>query len=218
MPTILDILDVPHEADGMSAWPLVTGKLGSLRERIVIGWAGWADGNAVGRASVHTTRWNYVVSVGEEDSAPELYDTQADVGSRTIGWTAALKKLKWLPSIWSSIILSFACLPSGREGLTNLPDGRQVNIKLHANAATTPRIRKYIPVCVAHATGRQESTKTVAQLARELGLPVADRSGRDHRATMETTKRHACLWQTGTIVPAVHTVCALRCLPPKRPL
>ena len=35
-----------------------------------------------------------------------------------------------------------------------------MHIKLHANAATTPRIRKYI----------QQSTKTVAELARELGI------------------------------------------------
>ena len=78
MPTILDLLDVPFETDGTSVWPLVTGEAESIRDRIIIGWASWADGNAVGRASVRDDRWNFVISVGSEDPNPELYDLQAD--------------------------------------------------------------------------------------------------------------------------------------------
>ena len=78
MPTILDLLDVPYDTDGTSVWPLVTGEVESIRDSIITGWAGWAEGNAVGRASVRDDRWNFVISAGEEDPNPELYDLQAD--------------------------------------------------------------------------------------------------------------------------------------------
>ncbi len=78
MPTILDLLDVPYETDGQSAWPLVTGEAERLRDVIVCGWAEFANGNATARCSVRTDRWNFVHAVGREEKRPELYDLAAD--------------------------------------------------------------------------------------------------------------------------------------------
>ena len=78
MPTILDCLDVPFETDGQSVWPLVNGEVDSLRDTIVCGWAEFANGNAVARASVRTDKWNFVHAVGREERNPELYDIVAD--------------------------------------------------------------------------------------------------------------------------------------------
>jgi len=78
MPTILSLLDVPFEGEGANVWPVVVGKQEKIRDHAVIGWAGWSSGTAHGRASVRDGNWNYVVSVGEPDTNPELYDLTAD--------------------------------------------------------------------------------------------------------------------------------------------
>ncbi len=78
MPTILDLLDVPFETDGASVWPLATGKVDSIRDTIVCGWAEFANGNAVARCSVRTDKWNFVHAVGREEKTPELYDIVND--------------------------------------------------------------------------------------------------------------------------------------------
>ena len=78
MPTMLDLLDIPFETDGVSMWPLVTGELESIRDAIVCGWAEFANGNATARASVRTNQWNFVHAVGRQEEAPELYDLEAD--------------------------------------------------------------------------------------------------------------------------------------------
>jgi len=78
MPTVLSLLDVPFEGDGENVWPVVTGQQQSVRDHCVIGWAGWSSGTAKGRASVRDDDWNYVVSVGEPDPNPELYNLAAD--------------------------------------------------------------------------------------------------------------------------------------------
>ncbi|NOZ21912.1 MAG: sulfatase-like hydrolase/transferase [Planctomycetes bacterium] len=73
MPTILNLLDVPCDVDGQNVWPLVTGEIDGIRDHVVIGWAGWANGPAVGHASVRDDEWNYAVAVGQEDKSPKLY-------------------------------------------------------------------------------------------------------------------------------------------------
>jgi len=79
MPTVLRLLEIPYaNVDGQDFWTLVTGERSSLRDHIVIGWAGFVTGNAGGRASVRDDEWNYVVSVHEEDSCPELYHLPSD--------------------------------------------------------------------------------------------------------------------------------------------
>ena len=52
--------------------------MASVRDHTVTGWAGWSEGRASGRASVRDDEWNYVVSVGQEDSNPELYHLPSD--------------------------------------------------------------------------------------------------------------------------------------------
>jgi arylsulfatase A-like enzyme len=79
MPTLLRLLDVPYaNVDGLDAWTLVTGERETLRDHIVIGWAGFVVGNAGGRASVRDDEWNYVVTVHEADPEPELYHLPGD--------------------------------------------------------------------------------------------------------------------------------------------
>jgi arylsulfatase A-like enzyme len=84
LPTLLGLLDVPYaNVDGQDAWPLVTGARKQLRDHIVTGWAGFVSGNAGGRASVRDDEWNYVVTVHQEDEAPELYSLDDDPEERT---------------------------------------------------------------------------------------------------------------------------------------
>ena len=79
MPTVLRLLDVPYaNVDGQDAWSLVTGEREQLRDHVVIGWAGFTNGNAGGRASVRDDEWNYVVTVHENDPHPELYHLPDD--------------------------------------------------------------------------------------------------------------------------------------------
>jgi arylsulfatase A-like enzyme len=79
LPTLLRLLQVPYaNVDGQDAWSLVRGERQALRDHVVIGWAGFVTGNAGGRASVRDDEWNYVVSVHEEDPAPELYHLPTD--------------------------------------------------------------------------------------------------------------------------------------------
>ena len=81
LPTVLRLLDVPYaNVDGQDAWSLVAGERERLRDHVVIGWAGFVSGPAGGRASVRDDEWNYVVSVHEEDPAPELYHLASDPG------------------------------------------------------------------------------------------------------------------------------------------
>ena len=76
--TLLGILDVPAEMDGLDFWPLATGERSGIRDHVVIAWSDWSEGRARGRVSVRDERWNYVVGTGYEDESPELYDLQAD--------------------------------------------------------------------------------------------------------------------------------------------
>lgn len=78
--TVLGFLDIPYSCAGQNAWDLVTGKRKTLRDHVVIGWAGWNSGNAVGRASVRDKEWNFVATVGQEDNAfeQELYHLTED--------------------------------------------------------------------------------------------------------------------------------------------
>ena len=79
MPTLLRLLDVPYaNVDGQDAWTLALGQKRALRDHIVTGWAGFANGSAGGRACVRDDDWSYVTDVHQEDAAPELYDLQAD--------------------------------------------------------------------------------------------------------------------------------------------
>jgi arylsulfatase A-like enzyme len=83
MPTLLNLLEIPYaNVDGYDAWSLVTGERDTLRDHVVSGWAGFTVGNAGGRASVRDDTWNYVVSVGEEDPEPELYNVRLDPDER----------------------------------------------------------------------------------------------------------------------------------------
>ena len=74
LPTVLDLVDLPGSEllDGISAWPLVTGKAEAQRSRIVLGWGEWA--------SVRDHRWNCLLNPTTADGAPRLYDLLADPG------------------------------------------------------------------------------------------------------------------------------------------
>ncbi len=76
-PTVLGLLDIPCQSAGGNAWELVTNKGASIRDHVVIGWAGWSEGNAVGRVSVRDDEWNYVTTVGA-DGPSELYHLPED--------------------------------------------------------------------------------------------------------------------------------------------
>jgi len=79
MPTILSLLGIPYaDLDGENVWPLVTGEKEQIRDHIVIAWAGWSNGPAVGRVSVRDEEWNYVCNVGQNDPNPELYHLPDD--------------------------------------------------------------------------------------------------------------------------------------------
>ncbi len=73
MPTLLTILDVPHQCEGIDAWPLATGEAEVLRPWVVNGWAGHSSGPASGWASMMDDRWMYCCPVGRGDTAPELF-------------------------------------------------------------------------------------------------------------------------------------------------
>jgi arylsulfatase A-like enzyme len=84
MPTLLRLLEVPYaNVDGQDAWALVTGERKQLRDHIVTGWAGFAVGNADGRASVRDETWNYTVAIREEDPEPELHNVRLDPDERS---------------------------------------------------------------------------------------------------------------------------------------
>jgi len=79
MPTILSLLEVPYtDVDGENAWTLVTREKEPIRDHIVIAWAGWSLGPAIGRVSVRDNEWNYICNVGKEDPNPELYYVPSD--------------------------------------------------------------------------------------------------------------------------------------------
>ena len=80
MPTLLHQLGIPCDwTDGEDFWQLVTGEQSSIRDRIIIGWAGFATGNARGRVSVRDERWNFCTAVGYDDpDGDELFDLADD--------------------------------------------------------------------------------------------------------------------------------------------
>jgi len=79
VPTMLHLQGIDYTfCDGENVWPLATGERESVRDHVVIGWAGFSDGQAAGRASVRDDYWNYVVSVNEEDPNAELYHLPSD--------------------------------------------------------------------------------------------------------------------------------------------
>ena len=79
LPTILSLLGIPYAmAEGKNMWPLVTGELDQVRDHVVIGWSGFADGPASGRASVRDEEWNYVTSIDRIDPRAELYHLPED--------------------------------------------------------------------------------------------------------------------------------------------
>ncbi len=78
MPTLLDILDIEHESDGESAWPLVTGGKSSIRDTIVDAWAEFRHGTATARVSVIDKEWHLVHAAGREEENPELYNRIED--------------------------------------------------------------------------------------------------------------------------------------------
>ena len=80
MPTILDALGVPAPADGQSVLPLLEGEVEAIRDHAVIGWAGFSDGRAQGRASVRDEYWNYSVSTGGKELNECLFDLTSDPG------------------------------------------------------------------------------------------------------------------------------------------
>ena len=84
MPTLLGRLGVRSDwTDGADLWPLVTGEMAAVRDRIVTGWASFITGNAVGRASVRDDRWNFCTAVGyEDDAGDELFDLEKDPEER----------------------------------------------------------------------------------------------------------------------------------------
>ena len=80
MPTLLGQLGVPcNWTDGEDIWPLVTGQMTSIRDRIITGWADFSVGNARGRASVRDAQWNFCTSIGYQDeNGDELFDLTID--------------------------------------------------------------------------------------------------------------------------------------------
>ncbi len=77
-PTLLRLLGVPADGfDGSDMWPLITRASHTVRDHVVIGWAGFANGPATGRASVRDDDWNYTVSLGDPSAQEELYDLSA---------------------------------------------------------------------------------------------------------------------------------------------
>ena len=80
MPTLLHQLGIPCGwTDGEDFWPLVTGEGSSIRDRIIIGWAEFANGNARARVSVRDARWNFCTAVGYDDpDGDELFDLTDD--------------------------------------------------------------------------------------------------------------------------------------------
>ncbi len=82
MPTALALLDVPYQTEGLNAWPLATGAAPALRDHIVGGWAGWANGPAAGRAHVRDHEWAYMTSIHENDPDSALYHLPSDPNER----------------------------------------------------------------------------------------------------------------------------------------
>jgi len=78
MPTILSLLDIPQELDGENVWPLVSGKKKSIRDHVVIAWAGRSIGRACCRVSVRDKEWNYIVSPQGDNPQEELYRLSED--------------------------------------------------------------------------------------------------------------------------------------------
>ncbi len=80
MPTLLSQLGIPCAwTDGQDIWPLVTGQVDSIRDRVITSWADFSVGNARGRVSVRDKQWNFCTSVGYEDeNGDELFDLNTD--------------------------------------------------------------------------------------------------------------------------------------------
>ena len=76
--TILGRLGITAPMEGTDIWPLVTGEEKAIRDHVVIGWAGWADGPAVGYASVRDQDWNYIVSIGKKEVEQKLFSLADD--------------------------------------------------------------------------------------------------------------------------------------------
>jgi arylsulfatase A-like enzyme len=76
--TILALLGIDQPMEGLDFWPLVTGETNAIRDHVVIGWAHWADGPAVGYASVRDPQWNYIVSVGKRERDERLFHLAQD--------------------------------------------------------------------------------------------------------------------------------------------
>jgi len=83
MPTVLDCLDIAAPADGQSVLPVLRGDVTSIRDHAVIGWAGWSEGPARGRASVRDEGWNYSVSTGGGELDEKLFNLQTDPAENT---------------------------------------------------------------------------------------------------------------------------------------
>jgi arylsulfatase A-like enzyme len=79
LPTLMDLLDIPcGEVDGEDVWPLVADQRKAVRDHVVIGWSGFSNGPATGRASVRDDKWNYTVSLDDPQKQEELFDLEAD--------------------------------------------------------------------------------------------------------------------------------------------
>ena len=96
MPTLLHQLGVPcHWTDGENFWQLVTREKSSIRDRIIIGWADFATGNARGRVSVRDECWNFCTAVGYDDlDGDELFnlaDDPAEVHNVAENYPAVVK-------------------------------------------------------------------------------------------------------------------------------
>ena len=79
VPTALHLLNIEYaRCDGENVWPLVTGERDSIRDHVVIGWAGWGSGSITKRASVRDDEWNYIVTIDKEDPDAELYYLPSD--------------------------------------------------------------------------------------------------------------------------------------------
>jgi arylsulfatase A-like enzyme len=77
-PTMMELLGVPFQGDGVSVLPLISGKKEKLREEAVIAWSEFAEGHAPARVSVRTDSWNFVHAAGRPEKHPELYDIKND--------------------------------------------------------------------------------------------------------------------------------------------
>jgi len=80
-PTILGHLGLASPMEGRSFWPLVEGDSSAARDHVVIGWAGFREGQD-GGASVRDNQWNAIFNVSRPDQPPRLFDLKADPEER----------------------------------------------------------------------------------------------------------------------------------------